>query len=241
MKKQKCGGVIDKYVGWHYVIRVVLSIAAFSAWLPAATAQVADAAAISAMIGRYKTDPRGPFLDIRWFCPDGTIRAARDPCPDAPGNQHARHKEEVVQLARREHIFLGQILTGTPHADFWDEGQAHSRLKQYQLEQYLRGIDNGWIHRRAQFYRGAVQVEDENAWGLAFFQWALEDLPRLSSQYFLLRQAVRDIPHSTDNQNTWLVRSISRSISDLWPAFLDLRVKIHGSPDPGDIQRVRDF
>src|SRR5690606_28576317 len=32
-----------------------------------------------------------------------------------------------------------------------------------------------------------------------------------------------------------------RSISDLWPAFLDLRVKIHGSPDPGDIQRVRDF
>ncbi len=210
-------------------------------WPTSVFAQVSDPAGISAMIKRFKTDPRGPYLDIRWFCPDGTIRAARDPCPDTVGHQHARYKEEVALLADKDHIFLGQILTGTPYADFWDEEHAHSRLKQYQLEHYLRGIDNGWIHRRAQYYRGAVQVEDENAWGLVFFDWALNDPQRVASQYFLLRQAGRDIPHTADNKNTWLVRSISRSISDSLPAFLDLRVKIHGAPDEGDIGRVRDF
>jgi hypothetical protein len=193
------------------------------------------------MIRRYKADPRGPYLDIRWFCPDGTIRAARDPCPDTVGHQHARYKDEVSLLAQTDHVFLGQILTGTPHPDFWDDAQAHSRLKQYQLEKYLRGIDNGWIHRRSQYYRGAVQAEDENAWGLAFFEWTLEDPQRVASHYFLLRQAVRDIPHTADNANSWLVRSISRSISDSLPAFLDLRVKIHGTPDEGDIKRVQDF
>ena len=30
----------------------------------------------------------------------------------------------------------------------------------YQLERFLMSIDNGWVNRRAQYYRGAVQVED---------------------------------------------------------------------------------
>ncbi len=196
---------------------------------------------VKEMISRYKNDPRGPYLDIRWFCRDGTTRPARDPCPDRPGNQRARYREEVNALASTEHIFLGQILATTPYADFWDAGKAQSRLKQYQLELYLRNIDNGWINRRAQYYRGAVQTEDENNWGIKFYQWLLEDTERVRAQYFLIRQSAKDIPHTGDNNNMQLVRSLSKEISDHFPAFLDLRVKIHGLPDEGDLGSVRDF
>jgi len=203
--------------------------------------QISKPEAVKAMISRYKQDPRGPYLDIRWFCKDGTIRAARDPCPDQPGNQRARYKNEVNALAKTEHVFLGQILATTHYTDFWDEAQAQSRLIQYQLEQYLRSIDNGWINRRSQNYRGAVQVEDEHNWGIGFYQWLLEDTGRIRSKYFLIRQSAKDVPHSGETNNTQLVRSLSREISDSFPAFLDLRVKIHGMPDEGDIQLLRDF
>ncbi len=203
--------------------------------------QVRNPESVKSMINRYKQDPRGPYLDIRWFCKDGSIRAARDPCPDQPGNQRARYKEEVKLLATKEHIFLGQILATTSYADFWDEDRAQSRMIQYQVEQYLRSIDNGWINRRAQYYRGAVQIEDEHSWGIAFYQWLLEDTGRIRSQYFLLRQSARDIPHSGDTNNAQRVRSVSKEISDSLPSFVDLRVKIHGTPDAGDIERVRDF
>ena len=193
------------------------------------------------MIEKYKTDARGPYQDIRWFCKDGSTRAARDPCPGEPGNQHARYKEAVIALAKKDHIFLGQILTSTPHADFWDADHAQSRLKQYQLEQFLRNTDNGWINRRAQFYRGATQAEDENNWGIEFYQWLLEDANRVGSYFFLIRQSAKDLPHKGDNNTAQLVRTLSSDIAEAFPAFQDLRIRIHGMPTAGVIQQVSDF
>ncbi len=205
------------------------------------TGQVSDPEAVKSMISRFKQDARGPYRDIRWFCKDGSTRAARDPCTDQTGNQRARYKEEVDLLAARDHIFLGQILATTPYTDIWDESSAHSRMIQYQLEQYLRSMDNGWIHRRAQFYRGAVQIEDEHRWGAGFYQSLLEDTFSIHSRYFLLRQSARDIPHSGDDNTAQRIRSLCKEISDSLPSFMDLRVKIHGAPDAGDIQKVNHF
>lgn len=207
----------------------------------AVTAQVADPVAVQQLVQRLKSEVRGPYRDIRWFCPDGSTRPARDPCPDGPGNQHARLRTDVEDLARKEHLFLGQILTNTPFADFWDAENGHSRLMQYQLEQFLRRRDDGWIHRRARYYRGAVQAEDEQEWGRRFFQWVLTDDETLHSQYFLLRQSIRDIPHAADSPGARRVRDLSRQLADSFPAFQDLRVKIHGTPDSADIVRVRQF
>ncbi len=114
-------------------------------------------------------------------------------------------------------------------------------MKQYSLEQYLRANDGGWINRRAQFYRGAFQAEDEEAWGLAYLQWLLEDKSRLVGQFFLIRQSAKDIPHSGDNNTAQSVRAISKEISDVYNPFMDLRVKLHGQPEESDIQKVRDF
>ncbi len=205
-------------------------------------AQPSDTAAIRKMIIRFKSDPRGPYKDIRWFCKDGTIREARDPCPgENQGHQHASYKPEVIALAEKEHIFLGQILTMTPNEDFWDADNAHSRLKQYQLERYLRNVDDGWVNRRGQYYRGAMQDEDETTWGLDFYDWLLADADNVRSNYFLIRQSAKDIPHASEDNNVQVVRAVSEEIAEVLPSFQDLRIKIHGMPDAGEIKRVSDF
>ncbi len=205
------------------------------------TAQSVDPGAIKSMVERFKIDARGPYRDIRWFCDDGTIREARDPCPDDTGNQHARLKDEVKALGDNSHIYLGQILASTKFPAFWDELKAQSRLKQYQVELYLRNVDNGWINRKAQFYRGAMQTEDESLWGEDFFKWLLEDGENIKSKYFLIRQSAKDIPHAGDNNNAQLVRALSEEIAEKMTSFQDLRIKIHGTPDENDPRLVTEF
>ena len=198
---------------------------------------------LKAHVNAYKNDIRGPYRDIRWFCTDGSIRQPKDPCPDdiGPGVQHARYRDEVVALGKIHHIYLGQILAYTTKEEFWDKEANHSRLKQYQLDKYLRTVDNGWINQKGQFYRGSVQIEDEEAWGVDFYKWLVSKDEVLEKNYFLLRQSLRDVPHSGDDNVSQLMRSQSKVISDMYLPFMDLRVKIHSLPEKEDIQKVIDF
>ncbi|WP_281542566.1 PEP/pyruvate-binding domain-containing protein [Maribacter aestuarii] len=198
---------------------------------------------IKVQVNTYKNDIRGPYKDIRWFCTDGSVRAPKDPCPEniGPGVQHARYKDEVVALGKAHHIYLGQILAYTTKEEFWDKEADHSRLKQYQLDKYLRTVDNGWINQKGQFYRGAVQVEDEESWGVDFYKWLVSKDEVLEQNYFLIRQSLRDVPHSGDDNISQLMRSQSKVISDAYLPFMDLRVKIHSLPEKSDIQKVIDF
>jgi hypothetical protein len=196
---------------------------------------------IKRRIAQYKTDPRGPYKEIRWFCEDGSILPPNERCPEPGGVQRARYKDEVQQISMSNHVFLGQILSTTPFADFWDSEYFHSRLKQYQLEKYLRAVDDGWILRKAQYYRGAFQAEDEETWGVHFNHWLLADDQRIEKQFFLIRQSLKDLPHKGDEQLGQRVRTVSKVISDSYPAFMDLRVKIHGQPDTSDLEKVLLF
>ncbi|ULC60802.1 phosphoenolpyruvate synthase [Flaviramulus sp. BrNp1-15] len=198
---------------------------------------------IASLISQYKKDVRGPYKDIRWFCTDGSIRQPKDPCPDniGPGVQHARYKDEVVALAKTNQIYLGQILAYTDKDEFWDAKNNHSRLKQYQLDKYLRGVDNGWINEKGQYYRGAIQSEDEEAWGIDFYKWVLADDANIEKNYFLIRQSLKDIPHNGDDNLSQLIRSQSKVISDEFIQFMDLRVKIHSQPEYNDISKVKAF
>ncbi|PHN04699.1 PEP/pyruvate-binding domain-containing protein [Flavilitoribacter nigricans] len=205
------------------------------------SAQTPDNEAIKELVAKYQSDIRGPFKDIRWFCKDGSVIPPKEKCPEPGGVQRARYKDEVAALAKNQHIFIGQILSNTPKEDFWDAANQHARLKQYQVEKYLRAVDDGWIWRKAQFYRGAVQVEDEENWGVEFFQWLLNDQQVWEEDFFLVRQAAKDIPHQGDNNRSQTVRALSKEISDTYLPFQDLRVKIHGQPEAADIQRVRGF
>ncbi|WGK63969.1 PEP/pyruvate-binding domain-containing protein [Croceiramulus getboli] len=193
-------------------------------------------------IAALKKDVRGPYFRIKWFCEDGSIRDPKDPCPDEmEGIQHATYKESVRRLADRHHIFFGEILAAADPLAFWDESNQQSRLKQYQLGKYLASVDDGWILRKGQYYRGAVQAEDEQAWGVDFYKMMLSDDDKLKEHYYLLRQSLRDIPHDGDSNLAQQMRSQSKVLADEVPAFMDARIKIHGKPEQADIAMVQEF
>ncbi len=198
-------------------------------------------AVIKKMITDYKQEARGPYQILNWYCDDGSIHPANTPCGAVGGVQRATYKPAVKQLGEQHHVFLGQILATTDKQSFLDEAYFFSRMKQYQLEKYLRAVDDGWVNRKAQFYRGAVQAEDEENWGKAFFEWVLANDQMITEHFFLLREAVRDIPHSGDTNIAQKMRSESKSVADAYPAFAPLRIKIHGRPEPADIEAVKKF
>lgn len=196
---------------------------------------------ISQSIDAFKEDPRGPFQGIRWFCTDGTTRSPQERCDEPGGIQHALVKDIVVQLASRNGIHIGQILAGTDFNEFLDRKNRHARLKHYQLERFLSAADNGWIYRKAQFYRGAFQAEDEEKWGLDFLSWLVSQNDLVTSQYFLLREAARDIPHSTATNALQQIRAQSKELSDGYAPFMEMRIKIHGQPEASDTLQVNQF
>jgi hypothetical protein len=199
---------------------------------------------VAALVTKFQDDPRGPYRDIAWFCADGTVVASvtgRCATEGGKNKQHARYKSEIIQLGKDEHIFLGQILTDTKQTAFWDDENDHSRMKQYMLGNYLAAIDDGWINRKGQFYRGALQVEDEMEWGRAYLNWLMEKETALKENFYLIRQAVRDIPHRKDDNLTQKIRNDSKLISEKFDKFMQLRIKIHGQPEGADAGAVERF
>ncbi|MCK6621735.1 MAG: phosphoenolpyruvate synthase [Calditrichaceae bacterium] len=196
---------------------------------------------IRQLVQDFKKDERGPYQAIRWFCPDGTILPPQERCPEPGGIQHALPKNVVQKLAGEQGIYLGQILAGAPFEEFWDEANRNSRLKQYQLEKYLQAVDDGWILRRARYYRGAIQAEDEERWGINFLTYLAGNDEILASRFFLLRQACKDIPHRAGDNRWQKIRALSTVIGDSLAAFTNLRVKLHNHPEPGDLDRVKNF
>ncbi|PQJ78005.1 PEP/pyruvate-binding domain-containing protein [Polaribacter porphyrae] len=200
-------------------------------------------AEVKQLVNLYKDDIRGPYYRIKWFCKDGSIRDSKDPCPDDIGGgiQHASFKTSALELRKTNHLFFGEILANTKTNEFLDELNNYSRLKQYQINNYLKSIDDGWVLRKGQYYRGAVQSEDEEAWGKDFFETILKNETFLKQNYYLLRQALKDIPHNGDTNLGQLMRSESKTLAEEIPSFMDIRIKIHGNPQETDIFLVKNF
>ena len=98
------------------------------------------------------------------------------------------------------------------------------------MERYLQRVDDGWILRKARYYRGAFQFEDESAWGMDFLQNVLADNRLVENQFFLLRQAVRDIPHFADDSR-WQFLSRSQTIAEAYPDFMPCGSSSTASPN----------
>ena len=198
---------------------------------------------IKKLISSYKKDIRGPYYRIKWYCKDGSVRDSKDPCPDSIGGgiQHASFKESALDLRKTNHLFFGEILASLNNQDFLDSENNYSRLKQYQLGKYLASIDDGWVLKKGQYYRGSVQSEDEEAWGKQFFETVLKDDSFVNNNYYLVRQALKDIPHNGDSNIAQQMRSESKVLAEEIPEFMDIRIKIHGNPEKTDIYLVESF
>ena len=208
-----------------------------------ATSQKKSNNDIKQLIDSYKNDIRGPYYRIKWFCKDGSVRDSKDPCPDSIGGgiQHASFKQSALDLRKSNHLFFGQILASLKTTDFLDATHNFSRLKQYQIGQYLASLDNGWVLKKGQYYRGAIQSEDEEAWGKEFYETVLKDDSFLNSNYYLIRQSLKDIPHNGDSNIAQLMRSESKILAEEIPDFMDIRIKIHGNPQKTDIYLVQNY
>jgi hypothetical protein len=199
-----------------------------------------DSRALGELVQALKQDPRGPFQAIRWFCPDSSVLLPRERCADPGGLQHGLLKGSVSALHSRG-LFLGQILAGLDPERAWADADPLSRLRQYQLERFLRTRDDGWIFRRARYYRGAVQAEDEEEWSRRFLVWLVSRKDLLATHFFQIREAARDLPRSASPDLAVRVRAVARTVAEAYPEFGELRVKIHGQPELTDAVRVEEF
>lgn len=218
-----------------------LLAALFLAWAPLAAASAPSGTAeMARWLAGMKTDPRGPFDGIYWFCKDGAVLPP-GPYACAPrggGIQHGRLGARARALEEAGFL-VGNVLAATdPEALAATPGQA--ALQAILLERYLVAADNGWILRRARYYRGAFQVEDEIAAAEAILA-ALAARQQGERDYLLLRQAVLLLPLARNGATVSRSHELSSSLATLDAGFASLRNKLHSQPDAADAGRVRAY
>lgn len=191
-------------------------------------------------IEQMKASPRGPFDAIRWFCQDGRVLMPQDMrCADkGKGWQHGQWSAQTQQL-RAKGYRVATLLAGLDAEKAVSDPSWPEAWAQLLVERFLVASDDGWILRQAQFYRGAIQEEDERdaAHRLLLAMAARDDW--IGWRYAALRMGARLLPHGADSASALRVRNLAAAMADREAAFQPLRVKIHGSPDAGDAQAVR--
>ena len=193
-------------------------------------------------IVEMKESERGPFSSIRWFCKDGRILGPRDhACSDkGEGWQHGEWSDRARRL-RSEGYRVATLLAGIDTTRAVAAPDFPDVYAQLLIERFLVVDDGGWILRRAQFYRGAIQEEDERegARNLLIAMAAREEW--IGRRYVALRTGVRLLPHGLDSPSAQKVRNLAAAVAERDPGFQSLRIKIHNSMDVSDAASVRAY
>jgi hypothetical protein len=219
-----------------------LATLALSASAQASEPAAAVDPAFRGWIEDMKLSERGPFSRIRWFCRDGSVLPPKPyACNDHGGGyQHGEWSEQTLTL-REKGYFVANILAGTDAAGFADRDDFPDRYAQLLIERFLIRADNGWILRRALFYRGAIQEEDERAAARALLLELAGRDEWIGFRYPALRTGVALLPHGENSASVQQVRQDSAALSDRDEGFKPLRAKIHGAPGPEDAAAVRRY
>src|ERR1041385_3999948 len=164
----------------------------------------------------FKANPKGPYIQIHWYCKDGTVLPPTigNPCkPHGGGNQFAELSPAARSLANLN-LDVGTILAAIDYARFLDSKRDHWLPRELVLEQYLTQIDQGWIYRRSKSYRGSRQAEDEEKAGRQFLTQILGDPDWTGRNYFLLNQLTAVIPHGTRDSAVLKSRTLAAAVAD---------------------------
>ncbi len=209
----------------------------------AGAAELPEPGVLRGWIEQMKSSARGPFVAIRWFCKDGNILAARAPggCDGHRGGyQHGEWSAETKRL-RAGGYYIANILADLDPAVLAARPLDAEALTQVLIEQFLLSADDGWILRRARYYRGAFQAEDD-AKGTRTLLARLAAQADWATRGFLpLRTAARLLPHREDARSWSALRDQALALAESDAGFQDIRIKIHNRPDPGDVARVRNY
>ena len=210
--------------------------------LPQVSAELPPRETLRQWIADMKTSSRGPFRRIRWFCNDGSILPPKPyACKDHDGGvQHGEWTDRVKHL-RAGGYYIANILASLDLSLITDT-QGHSDLyNQILIEKFLIAADDGWIFRKARYYRGAVQAENETAMARdLLLGLAAKDVWN-SRGFIPLRIGANLLDHGVETASVAKVRQQSLALSEKDKGFLSLRVKMHNQPDQEDAQRVRNY
>ncbi len=196
----------------------------------------------SGWLQHMKTEPRGPFKDVKWFCNDGSVLPPKAyACVDhGGGRQHGNYTDRTRTL-REDGYYIANILAALDAEKAMQESGFIDQYNQILIEKFLIRIDDGWIMRQAQFYRGAIQEEGER-------DGARKLLTELSAQdewityrFLGLYSGMRLLAHGKDTASAQKIRQMSASLAEKDKGFVKLRVKVHGSPDAGDAELIREY
>lgn len=201
-----------------------------------------DSTQYKSWVENMKANPRGPFSRIRWFCNDGSILAPKAyACKKLGGGvQHGEWTQKVTVM-RDKGYFIANVFADLKPDFFISHPKPMPILKQMMIEQFLIQADDGWIFRKARYYRGALQAEDEARNGKRLLEELLNVYHQSSERFLLLREAVRLLPHYHKSAPVSHMRQIALNISKSDERFAFLRTKLHIRPDAKDAQRVRMY
>jgi hypothetical protein len=193
-------------------------------------------------IAQMKEDPRGPFDAIKWFCRDGRVLAPKDYACAKKGEgwQHGEWSAKTREL-RANGYKVATILAGLDAKQAVAAPDFADTYAQLLVEKFLLAADGGWIMRKAQFYRGAIQEEDEREAARALLTTLAGRPDWIGYRYPALRAGVRLLQHGADTASAQRVRNLAAALAEADPAFAPLRVKIHGSPQASDAAQVRTY
>jgi len=212
--------------------------------LPVAGArtELPDDATLRSWVQKMKKSPRGPFKHLRWFCTDGTILPPKEyACREHGGGVQHGEWTDRVKLMRTNGYYIANVYADIKSEFFMDDPDHLEILKQMILEQFLINADDGWIMRRARYYRGSLQAEDETRGGRSLLLELLKDPHMRQLRFALLRQAARYLPHGRSGAPISEMRQLALTIAERDNNFETLRVKIHVQPELSDAQQVRTY
>ena len=224
-------------------LAVLMSVAAMAAGASTGAASDGERSAeFRRWVAEMKSQPRGPFVSIKWFCRDGRVLPPRDYACAAKGQgwQHGEWSERTRTM-RAQGYEIATLLAGMDVDRAVADPTFGDRYAQWLVERFLIAADDGWILRRAQFYRGAIQEEDEREAARRLLE-TMSGMPAWTGHRFVaLRTGARLLPHGADNASAQKVRNLAAALADKDAAFQPLRVKIHGSPEASDAESVRAY
>jgi len=207
-----------------------------------AAAPTARTAQARQSVVQMKQHARGPFVAIKWFCKDGRVLEPRDYACAKKGEgwQHGAWSERTKQL-RTQGYTIANVLAGIDATTAVAAPDFTARYAQLLVEKFLIAADDGWIFRKARFYRGAIQEEDEREGARKLLTAMAARADWIGIRFPALRAGVRLLPHGKDTASAQKVRNRAAALSDRDPGFQSLRVKIHGSPEAADAKSVREY
>jgi phosphohistidine swiveling domain-containing protein len=200
-----------------------------------------DEATLRSWVQKMKTAPRGPFKHIRWFCNDGTIQLPKEyACSERGGGVQHGEWNDRVKVLRENGYYIANVFADVRAEEFLKDPRHVEVVKQMVLEQFLIEADNGWVFRRARYYRGALQTEDETRAGRELLLAMVSDADWRGNQFMVLREAVRFFPHGRQGAPITEMRQLSRTLAEKDPGFETLRIKLHVHPELSDARKVKE-